>query len=85
MSCGKSAAKNVTANGLAVEVMKPAELVREHTLDFICRPKPVGSAPISADLVPLIERTFRFTHIIATEMRDEMIDNGQSEELEHLI
>ena len=36
-------------------------------------------------LAPLIEMTFRATHIMATKMRDEMLDAGRKEELDELI
>ena len=36
-------------------------------------------------LAPLIETTFRATHILATKMRDEMLDEGREAELEHLV
>ena len=32
-----------------------------------------------------IERIFRYTHILATAVRNEMIGNGRGEELEELI
>ena len=43
------------------------------------------SVSIPADLAPLIERTFRYTYMLATRMRDEMVDNGQAEELDKLV
>lgn len=36
-------------------------------------------------LAPLIERTFRYGYMIATKMRDEMLEAGRDEELEALI
>lgn len=36
-------------------------------------------------LAPLIKRTFRATYILATRMRDEMLEAGRGEELETLI
>ena len=36
-------------------------------------------------LAPLIERTFRTTYIMATKMRDEMLDAGRGEELADLV
>ena len=62
-----------------------AEFVRERILDIARDPAAAGSAAIPADLVPLIERTFRYTYMIATKMRDDMIDDGQAEVLEHLV
>ena len=54
-----------------------AEFVRERMLA-------VARAP-SADLAPLIERTFRYTYMIATKMRDDMDREGRAEEMEKLI
>ena len=36
-------------------------------------------------LAPLIEMTFRATYIMATKMRDEMLDAGRKEELDELV
>ena len=36
-------------------------------------------------LAPLIEMTFRATYIMATKMRDEMLDAGCQEELDELV
>ena len=36
-------------------------------------------------LAPLIERTFRATYMLASRMRDEMLDAGRGEELDALI
>ena len=46
-----------------------------------------GSPPFAAGdrLAPLIEMTFRATYIIATKMRDEMLDAGRKEELDELV
>ena len=41
---------------------------------------------VSGDgLAPLIEMTFRATYIMATKMRDEMLDAGRKEELDELV
>ena len=45
----------------------------------------VGFLAIPANLVPLIKRTFLYTYMLATRMRNDMIDDGQSEELETLV
>ncbi|MDE0031503.1 MAG: hypothetical protein OXU42_19150 [Deltaproteobacteria bacterium] len=39
----------------------------------------------AARLAPLIERTFRATYILATRLRNEMLDAGEQEELEEMI
>ena len=36
-------------------------------------------------LAPLIEMTFRANYIMATKMRDEMLDSGRKEELDELV
>ena len=36
-------------------------------------------------LAPLIERTFRYSYMIATRMRDEMCEAGRDEELTALV
>ena len=43
-----------------------------------------GSGPRDR-LAPLIEMTFRATYIMATRMRDEMLDAGRKEELDVLV
>ena len=43
------------------------------------------SPRFSADLAPLVERTFRYTYMLATKMRDDLIEDGQNEALERLI
>ena len=61
----------------------PAEFVRFVALAAI---EDGGSAAGSPRrLAPLIERTFRYAYMIATNMRDEMRAAGRSEELEVLI
>ena len=58
-----------------------AELVRFVALSAV---EDGGDCPVG-DLTPLIERMFRYTYIMATEMREEMIEAGRGEELEKLI
>ena len=36
-------------------------------------------------LAPLIETTFRATHILVTKMRDDMLDAGRSAEIDELV
>ena len=45
---------------------------------------PPGCGPRDR-LAPLIEMTFRATYIVATKMRDEMLDAGRKEELDELV
>ena len=59
------------------------ELVRFATLAAMEDGPPAAA---SGDrLEPLIERTFRYTYMIATKMRDDMRGAGQDEDLEVLI
>ena len=62
--------------------MPAAEFVRERML-AIARNR--AGAPVLADLVPLIERTFRYAYIIATKMHDDMAREGRGEDMEELI
>ncbi|MDD9991275.1 MAG: hypothetical protein OXP75_05715 [Rhodospirillales bacterium] len=63
------------ARGLA-----PAEFVRFATLNAIAD----GGASV-AGLAPLIQTTFRATHILASRLRDEMLGAGEQEVLEEMI
>lgn len=63
----------------------PAEFVRERILELVRTPATPASVPVPADLAPLIERTFRYTHMLATRMRDDMIDDGHRERLDALV
>ena len=54
-------------------------------LALIRNPDRAGSVTIPANLVPLIKRTFRYTYMLATRMRDDMIDDGNREKLDELI
>ena len=63
------------ARGLA-----PAEFVRFATLNAIAD----GGASI-AGLAPLIQTTFRGTHILASRLRDEMLEAGEQEILDEMV
>ncbi len=58
----------------------PAEFVRSAAL-FAVEQDGVSVAV----LAPLIERTFRLTYLMATKMREEMIEAGEREKLEGMI
>ena len=62
-----------------------AEFVRDRILKIARRPE--GAAPelVPASLAPLIERTFRYTWMLATHKRDELIQAGRGEEMEKLV
>ena len=63
----------------------PAEFVREKILDLVRNPASSSSVAIPADLAPLIERTFRYTYMVATKMRNDMMDAGDAEALDQLV
>ena len=63
----------------------PAEFVRDKILDLIRSPTAPGNNAVPAHLAPLIERTFRYTYMLATKMRDEMTAAGDGEQLDELI
>ena len=63
------------ARGLA-----PAEFVRFATLNAIAD----GGASV-AGLAPLIQTTFRATHILTSRLRDEMLEAGEQEVLDEMI
>ena len=63
------------ARGLA-----PAEFVRFATLNAIAD----GGASV-AGLAPLIQTTFRAAHILASRLRDEMLEAGEQEVLDEMI
>ena len=62
-----------------------AEYVRETILDTARNPAVVGWLAIPVDLVPLIERTFRYAYMLATKMREDLIHDGKGDKLDYLI
>ena len=60
-----------------------AEFVRFAALAAMEAGPPAAGA--AGRLAPLIERTFRYSYMIATRMRDDMRGAGRGEELEALI
>lgn len=61
--------------------LAPPEFVRFAALAAI----EDGAGDLAGRLAPLIERTFRATYMLASRMRDEMLDAGRGEELDALI
>ena len=59
------------------------EFVRFAALEAIADGRPASDAV--ARLAPLIEMTFRTTYIVATKMRDDMLDAGRGGELDERI
>ena len=62
-----------------------AEFVREKILDAARGRGGTGVDATLASLAPLIERTFRYTWMLATHKRDELIREGRGEELEKMV
>ena len=67
--------KFAEARGLAT-----AEYVRFATLSAMA-----DNGASIARLAPLIERTFRGTHMLASRMRDEMLEAGEHDKLNTLV
>ena len=63
--------------------MTVTELIRTTVLSAL------GEEPALKDsggrLAPQVEQMFRYTHILATALRNEMLKNGRGDELEELI
>ncbi len=59
------------------------EFVRFAALEAVAEGRPTPD-PV-ARLAPLIESTFRGTYIVATKLRDELLDAGREEELDELV
>ena len=63
--------------------MTTTELIRATVLAALGEePAPTG---FGCQFAPQIERMFRYTHILATAMRNEMLKNGRGDELEELV
>ncbi len=63
----------------------PAEFVRDNILALVRNQEDNATVALPAHLVSLIERTFRYTYIMATKLHGDMIDDGERERLEHLV
>ena len=72
-------------NATAAHEMPAAEFVREKMLALTRAPRGADSAPVPAEMAPLIERMFRYTWFLATEKRDAMVREGRGKELEKLV
>ena len=62
-----------------------AEFVRERILEIARGRAAANISGIPADLAPLIERTFRYTYMLATQKRDDMIRDGCGDEMNKLV
>ena len=63
--------------------MTTTELIRATVLAALGEEP--GATGFGCPLAPQIERMFRYTHIMATAMRNEMLKDGRSGELEELV
>ena len=61
-----------------------AEFVRERILDVARGRTHADTHAAQASLAPLIERTFRYTWMLATHKRDELNRQGRGQEMEKL-
>ena len=59
-----------------------AEFVRETILRIARGCTAADTSTVPADLAPLIGRTFRYTYMLATLKRDELIRDGRGDEME---
>lgn len=62
-----------------------AEFVRETILGIARGRGSLEAGAIPPGLAPLIERTFRYTYMLATLKRDELVQDGRSDEIERLV
>ena len=65
--------------------MPAAEFVRERILGIARGESGANTAAVLAALTPLIERTFRYTYMLATHKRDDLTRDGRGEEMEQLV
>ena len=63
----------------------PAEFVQDRILELIRNPGAATPVALPSNLVPLVERSLRYSYMIATKIRGEMIAEGREEELDTLI
>ena len=63
--------------------MTAAELVRSAAIAAVGDRPALGDS--NGELTAQIDLIFRYVHIIATAMRNEMLKNGRGEELEELV
>lgn len=64
--------------------MAPAEFVRHAAVSLATGKLAPTSEPFPADIAGQIERIFRAVYLLATLQRDQMIREGQHEELEKI-
>ena len=62
-----------------------AEFIRDRILEIARGRSSADASAIPDNLAPLIERTFRYTWMLASHKRDELIQAGRSEEIEKLV
>lgn len=64
--------------------MAPAEFVRHAAVNLATGQLAPASEPFPADVAGQIERIFRGVYLLATLRRDELVRDGQQEELERI-
>ena len=65
--------------------LSAAEFVRMACLDAARDGNGFNAQTATADLAPLVERTFRYAYFLATLKRDELVNDGRGHEVENLI
>lgn len=65
--------------------VRAAEFVRETILELARNAPRADSPAVPPSLSPLIERMFRYTWMLTTLRRDELIAEGGGEEMEKLV
>ncbi len=76
----KTIEKAAHARGIA-----PAEYVRTAAMNAATGQSSANSAAIPPEFVQLIKHNYRYTYILATLKRDEMIKDGRRSEIERLV
>ena len=65
--------------------LSAAEFVRMACLDAARDGNGFDAQTATADIAPLVERTFRYAYFLATLKRDELVNDGRSQELNRLV
>ena len=65
--------------------LSAAEFVRMTCLDPVRDGNGVAAQTATADLAPLVERTFRYAYFHATLKRDELVNDGRGHKVARLV
>ena len=76
----KAIGKAARARGIA-----PAEFVRNAAMNAATAPSSADSVAVPPEIVELIKSNFRYTYILATLKRAEMIDDGRVAQMDRLV